>query len=59
VWQEPKTPEFADLTAYDDPQTVVNRLASRAKEHWDKRDSVKEGSVLLRACVFFFEEGNC
>lgn len=43
VWQEPKTPEFANLSAYDDPQLVVDRLAARAKAHWDKRDSVKEG----------------
>ena len=45
VWQEPKTQEFAELTAYDDPQIVVDRLAARAKTHWDKKDSVKEGCV--------------
>lgn len=46
VWQEPKTPDFANLSAYDDPQIVVDRLAARAKTHWDKRDSVKEGCAL-------------
>lgn len=47
VWQEPKTQEFADLSAYDDPQLVVERLAMRAKAHWDKKDSVKEGCVAV------------
>lgn len=42
-WIEPKTEEFADLTAFDDPKLVVERLAKRATAHWDKRDSVKEG----------------
>ncbi|KAK4706154.1 hypothetical protein P7C70_g53, partial [Phenoliferia sp. Uapishka_3] len=46
VWQEPKMQEFAELSAYDDPQLVVDRLAARAKEHWDKKDSVKEGETL-------------
>ncbi|KAM0746833.1 hypothetical protein T439DRAFT_110093 [Meredithblackwellia eburnea MCA 4105] len=46
VWQDPKTPEFADLTAYDDPQLVVDRLAARAKAHWDKKDTIKEGETL-------------
>ncbi|GAA6063521.1 hypothetical protein JCM10212_004734, partial [Sporobolomyces blumeae] len=45
-WLEPKTPEFADLTAFDDPHRVVDRLAKRAAQHWDKRDSVKEGETL-------------
>jgi hypothetical protein len=43
TWQEPKTNEFANLSAWDHPQVVVDRLAARAKVHWDKRDSVKEG----------------
>lgn len=45
-WQEPKTVEFADLTAYDDPKLVVERLARRAKSHWDKKEQVKEGETL-------------
>ncbi|GAA5997636.1 hypothetical protein JCM5350_005757 [Sporobolomyces pararoseus] len=45
-WIEPKTEEFADLTAFDDPRLVVERLAKRATAHWDKRDSVKEGETL-------------
>ncbi|KAI5481145.1 hypothetical protein MNV49_005580 [Pseudohyphozyma bogoriensis] len=46
AWQEPKTSEFAELSAYSDPQLVVERLASRAKAHWDKKDTVKEGETL-------------
>lgn len=46
TWYEPKTVEFADVTAYDDPTIVVERLAAKAKLHWDKRDSVKEGETL-------------
>ncbi|GAA5902926.1 uncharacterized protein JCM6883_007282 [Sporobolomyces salmoneus] len=45
-WIEPKTEEFAKLTAFDDPRLVVERLAKRATAHWDKRDSVKEGETL-------------
>ncbi|SDA01451.1 BZ3500_MvSof-1268-A1-R1_Chr10-1g02679 [Microbotryum saponariae] len=45
-WQEPKTAEFKGLSAYDDPVVVTNRLAAKAKEHWDKRESVKEGETL-------------
>ncbi|GAA5973712.1 hypothetical protein JCM21900_004998 [Sporobolomyces salmonicolor] len=45
-WHEPKTGEFARLTAFDDPQKVVDRLAKRAATHWEKRDSVKEGETL-------------
>ncbi|SCV73891.1 BQ2448_6321 [Microbotryum intermedium] len=45
-WQEPKTTEFKGLSAYDDPVVVTNRLAAKAKEHWDKRESVKEGETL-------------
>lgn len=46
-WREPKTEEFADLTSFDDPKLAVERLAKRATMHWDKRDSVKEGCVLM------------
>lgn len=42
-WTSPKTEEFDSLTAFSDPQIVVERLAERARQHWDKRDSVKEG----------------
>lgn len=42
-WEQPKTEEFSGITAFDDPQTVVQRLAERAKGHWDKREGVKEG----------------
>ena len=45
-WREPKTPEFADLSAHDVPDIVVQRLAGRARAHWDKKDSVKEGCVM-------------
>jgi hypothetical protein len=45
-WHEPKMNEFANLTAYDAPQAVVERLAKKAKLHWDMRDSVKEGETL-------------
>lgn len=46
TWHEPKTNEFANLTAYDSPAVVVERLAKKAKLHWDMRDSVKEGETL-------------
>jgi hypothetical protein len=42
-WEEPHTVEFRDVTAYDHPQTVIDRLAQRAKVHWDQREGVKEG----------------
>lgn len=45
-WSPPKTIEFTAVTAYDDPHIVVERLAAKAKTHWDKRDSVKEGETL-------------
>lgn len=45
-WQQPHTPEFQHLTACTDPRVVNDRLAQRAKIHWDQRDGVKEGSVL-------------
>ncbi|BGP33805.1 hypothetical protein JCM10296v2_005610 [Rhodotorula toruloides] len=45
-WIEPKTPEFAGLSAFDDPQKVIDRLAAKATAHWDKRDSLKEGETL-------------
>ncbi|GAA5940569.1 uncharacterized protein JCM15063_002375 [Sporobolomyces koalae] len=45
-WIEPKTEEFADLTAFDDPHLVVERLAQRATAHWGQRESVKEGETL-------------
>lgn len=45
-WAPPKTIEFTGVTAYDDPHIVVERLAAKAKIHWDKRDSVKEGETL-------------
>lgn len=45
-WIEPKTPEFAGLSAFDDPQKVIDRLAARATAHWDKRDSLKEAETL-------------
>lgn len=46
TWHEPKTVEFSHLTAYDSPLAVTNRLASKAKLHWDMRESVKEGETL-------------
>lgn len=45
-WHEPKTAEFANLTAYDEPGKVLERWAKRAKTHWDMRESVKEGETL-------------
>lgn len=42
-WTEPKTQELTNLTAFDDSRSVNERLAKRAAQHWDKRDSVKEG----------------
>ncbi|BGO93354.1 hypothetical protein NBRC10512_005520 [Rhodotorula toruloides] len=45
-WIEPKTPEFAGLSAFDDPQKLIDRLAAKATAHWDKRDSLKEGETL-------------
>lgn len=43
TWEEPHTKEFRDVTAYDHPQIVMDRLAQRAKVHWDQREGVKEG----------------
>lgn len=43
VWVEPKTAEFADLSAFDEPALVQDRLAERARQHWDKKDNIKEG----------------
>lgn len=45
-WIEPKTPEFAGLSAFDDPDVVLARLAARATQHWDKRESLKEAETL-------------
>ncbi|GAA5999276.1 uncharacterized protein JCM10292_001722 [Rhodotorula paludigena] len=45
-WLEPKTPEFAGLSAFDEPHRVVERLAARATQHWEKRDSLKEAETL-------------
>ncbi|GAA5881130.1 hypothetical protein JCM16303_004807 [Sporobolomyces ruberrimus] len=45
-WTEPRTEEFAELTAFDGPRMVLDRFAKRATAHWDKRDSVKEGETL-------------
>lgn len=45
-WFEPKMKEFKNVTAFDEQDIVVNRLAEKAKVHWDKRDAVKEGETL-------------
>lgn len=45
-WLEPKTPEFAGLSAFDNPDVVLSRLAARATQHWDKRESLKEAETL-------------
>ncbi|GAA5822934.1 hypothetical protein JCM3770_002179 [Rhodotorula araucariae] len=45
-WVEPTTPEFAGLSAFDDPHRVTERLAARATQHWEKRDSIKEAETL-------------
>jgi len=46
AWVEPRTAEFAGLSAFDDPHRVTERLAMRATQHWDKRDSIKEAETL-------------
>lgn len=45
AWMEPKTAEFAEVTAYDGPGVVVDRLADKCRAHWDKKETVKEGLV--------------
>ncbi|BGP41960.1 hypothetical protein JCM10450v2_006037 [Rhodotorula kratochvilovae] len=45
-WFEPTTAEFAGLSAFDDPHRVTERLAARATQHWEKRDSIKEAETL-------------
>ncbi|GAA5956014.1 hypothetical protein JCM10213_006534 [Rhodosporidiobolus nylandii] len=45
-WVDPKTPEFAGLTAFDPPERVMERLAVRATAHWEKRDTIKEAETL-------------
>ncbi|KAK4046681.1 hypothetical protein OIV83_005884 [Microbotryomycetes sp. JL201] len=46
AWHEPNAPEFARLSAYDDPQVVINRLAQRATAHFATREGIKEGEFL-------------
>ncbi|GAA5977530.1 hypothetical protein JCM10908_005003 [Rhodotorula pacifica] len=46
VWLEPKTDDFASLSAFDNPDVVLQRLAARATQHWDKRESLKEAETL-------------
>ena len=46
AWVEPRTAEFAGLSAFDDPHRVTERLAMRATQHWDKRASIKEAETL-------------
>ncbi|KAM0790182.1 hypothetical protein ACM66B_005500 [Microbotryomycetes sp. NB124-2] len=46
VWHEPTAQEFARLSAYDDPQVVINRLAQRATAHFATREGIKEGEFL-------------
>lgn len=45
-WLEPKTADFASLSAFDHPDVVLQRLAARATQHWDKRESLKEAETL-------------
>lgn len=45
-WLEPKTSDFASLSAFDHPDVVLQRLAARATQHWDKRESLKEAETL-------------
>ena len=46
LWQEPKTAEFQKVSAYDDPQLVIDRLAQRASVHFTSREGIKEGEFL-------------
>ncbi|GAA5860687.1 hypothetical protein JCM3774_006251 [Rhodotorula dairenensis] len=46
TWLEPKTADFASLSAFDNPDVVLQRLAARATQHWDKRESLKEAETL-------------
>ncbi|KAK4048150.1 hypothetical protein OIO90_005914 [Microbotryomycetes sp. JL221] len=46
AWHEPKAVEFARVSAYDDPQLVINRLAQRASAHFTTREGIKEGEFL-------------
>ncbi len=45
-WLEPQTADFASLSAFDHPDVVLQRLAARATQHWDKRESLKEAETL-------------